>query len=95
MAYIKPLLLTATLLALSATANADIVYKCQSSEGRKVFSSFPCGPNATREEYKNLAPARKVPADLPPRQGELLNGIPTSKAKALVSNADKRNKGKR
>ncbi|MGY8869675.1 MAG: DUF4124 domain-containing protein [Pseudomonadales bacterium] len=79
MACMKPLLLTVTLLTLSSAVNADFVYKCKSSEGRKVFSGLPCGPNATREEYKNLAPARKVAEDLPPRQGELLNGTATSK----------------
>lgn len=88
MACIKPLLLTATLLTLSTTVNADFVYKCQSSEGRKVFSGLPCGPNASREEYKNLAPARKVAEDLPPRQGELLNGTATTKEETSKTNEE-------
>lgn len=69
----RSLLIAATLLTLSSATTADYVYKCQSAEGRKVFSGFPCGPNAVKEEYKNLAPARKVDENLPPRQGELLN----------------------
>ncbi|WP_372742911.1 DUF4124 domain-containing protein [Neptunomonas sp.] len=73
MIRLRSLLITVTLLTLSSAASADYVYKCQSAEGRKVFSGFPCGPNAVKEEYRNLAPARKVKENLPPRQGALLN----------------------
>ncbi|WP_201349464.1 DUF4124 domain-containing protein [Neptunomonas japonica] len=89
----QPLLLTLILLTLSSAVSADFVYKCKSSEGRKVFSGLPCGPHATREEYRNLAPARKVAEDLPPRQGELLNGTASSKEDMQNSN-DKGSKKK-
>ncbi|WP_293264359.1 hypothetical protein [Neptunomonas sp.] len=89
MGSMKPLLLTISLLTLSSTVSADFVYKCQSPEGRKVFSGLPCGLNAIKEEYKNLAPARKVKEDLPPRQGELLNGKAATKEKSSEPKGEK------
>lgn len=75
-------LITAALFILSPSVTADYVYKCQTPEGKKVFSGFPCGPNYVRDEYKNLAPAKRAVENLPPRQGELLNGTLTDKKKA-------------
>ncbi|SIS48045.1 DUF4124 domain-containing protein [Neptunomonas antarctica] len=73
MTHLKPLLIAISLFLASSASNADFVYKCQNADGKKVFSGFPCGPNAIREEYRNLSPARKADENLPPRQGELLN----------------------
>ena len=96
MIRLRFLLITVTLLSLCSAANADYVYKCQSTEGRKVFSGFPCGPNAVREEYRNLAPARKAEENLPPRQGELLNKtLPDKKTNAPSAETETRQTNKK
>lgn len=74
MRYINQGILLLALTGItSTTAYADIVYKCVTNEGRKVFSGLPCGPDAITEEYRVRQPARKTQEDFPPRQGELLN----------------------
>lgn len=96
MVRLQPLLITVTLLTLSSAVSADYVYKCQSPDGRKVFSGFPCGPNAVREEYRNLAPARKTEENFPPRQGELLNKtLPDKQVNSSSSTAESREENKK
>lgn len=78
MRYLKRSIILLALTGITSTAAyADIVYKCVTSEGRKVYSGLPCGPDAIVEEYRVRQPARKAEEDLPPRQGELLNESPT------------------
>lgn len=85
MIRLQPLIITVTLLTFSSIINADYIYKCQGIDGRKVFSGLPCGPNAVREEYRNIGPSRKAAEDLPPRQGELLNKPVPNKADIPVA----------
>ena len=77
MRHLKRSILLLALTGITHTAAyADIVYKCVTNEGRKVYSGLPCGPDAVAEEYRVRQPARKAEEDLPPRQGELLNESP-------------------